>query len=274
MGELPIGEATFVLDPATFDEAFTAVKAGNFQVMQYGAMVNISGSWPGGGTKTVYDASIHGEPFALALPNSTDDSRTALAKWQTALSEPSATDRMRELGFLVNPVCDVMPIDINGVPFSAIRMTRYQDLPMHVRDGKNRDYSQEESDLFAGDLSRETFIQRTRGVHNDLVALIRNGVRLDYYGDSIDSMNICVVEGQMRLFFNDLAKTQFEPMVSEQGDDYARFYAKIAVRKIIESMSENEYQRNVTFVNKQLGPQGRGREEFIDLVVNELGQAA
>ena len=266
MGELPIGEAVYALDPTMFDEALAAMKAGNFQVMQDDATVDIHGSWPGGGTKSVYDASIHGEPFALALPNLIDDSSTSLAKWQTALNEPVATARLRKLGFMVNPVCEVMPIDVDGVPFPAIRMMRYQDLPVYVRDSKNRDPSQLESDLFV-----ESFIKRTSGVHDDLVALIRDGVRLAYYRDSIDSMNICVTDGQMRLFFNDLAETQFEPIESEESDDYARFYAKIAVRKIIESMSEVEYQRNGPFVNVQLGSQGEGRKEFIDLVVNELG---
>ena len=74
--------------------------------------------------------------------------------------------------------------------------------------------------------------------------------------------------------FNDLAETQFGPIESEQTNDYARFYAKIAIRKIIESMSEDEYQRNMAFVNEQLSPRGNGREEFIGLVVDELAQAA
>src|SRR5487761_1858148 len=102
MGEFPTGEAVQTLDTTAFDTVLTAIRGDNFQVRHDDVVVGIHGTLGSGGTKAAYDASVNGEHFALALPNTTDDTRTALDKWQVALHEPEATNRMREMGFMVN----------------------------------------------------------------------------------------------------------------------------------------------------------------------------
>ncbi|HSX06484.1 MAG TPA: hypothetical protein VLG92_02085 [Candidatus Saccharimonadia bacterium] len=246
-----------------------AIRSGNFQVTLDDTAVNIQGTLGSGGTKTAYDVSINGEAFALALPNTVDDTGIALDKWEVALREPQATDRMREMGFIVNPICEVLPATINGVTFPAIKMTRYQDMPIQIRDGKNGNSSIIEDDLLPSDIRKGSFMDRTSGIRGDIAALIKNNVSIGR-----DSFNICVVDGQMRLYFNDLAQAKFEPIDNERVEEYAEFYSKLAVGTIMNGMSYEEFQCHQGFFNEYFGFRGEGYGAFSGLVMDELAQVA
>ena len=266
MGEFSSDEVLHTLDPASFDACLGSIRSGNFQISQDDTPIEIYGKLgSGGGTKTVYDASLDAERFALALPNTTDGTETALAKWRVALHEPNVTDTMRDMGFVVNPTCEVMPVNISGTPFPAIRMTRFQDMPIQVRDGKNHSASVIESDIFAGSLELTSFMDRTADIRSDIIALIRSGVSIGR-----DSFNVCLIDGQLRLFFNDLASAKFGPVDSERREEYADFYSKFAIGAIKNGMSHDEFQHNKNFFDEHFGFQGSGYEEFLRPIMAEL----
>ena len=269
MGEYSTAEAVHALDPTMFETSLVAIRSSNFQITHDDSAVDIHGKLGGGGTKTAYDASVGGESFALALPNTTDSTSIALAKWQVALNEPKATDAMREMGFIVNPVCEVMPVNIDDTPFPAIKMARYQDMPIQIRDGKNHSSSVIKNDLFPDSLSLDSFMDGTGEIRTDIAALIRKGV-----GIGRDSFNVCIANGQMRLYFNDLATAKFEPISPEDAKDYAEYYSRLAVGTIMNGMSHGEFQRQQKFFDEEFGYQGRGYDAFTDLVMAELTQAA
>jgi hypothetical protein len=199
----------------------------------------------------------------------TDGTDVALAKWQVALNEPKATDAMREMDFIVNPVCEVMPVRINDTPFPAIKMTRYQDMPIQIRDGKNHGSSVIENDLFPDSLSLESFLYGIDGIRSDIAALIKKGIAVGR-----DSFNVCITDGQVRLYFNDLAATKFESMGPEDAKYYADYYSMLTVGTIVNGMSHEEFQRQHRFFAEEFGYRGRGYDTLTDLVMAELDQAA
>jgi hypothetical protein len=253
------------LDIAAISVCLEALQSGNFQLTAGGSEVFIKGVLgAGGGTKTVYDAFSDGEAFALALPNPTDNEQTAYRKWQVALNEPAMTDQLRDLGLVVNPDCQVWPVEINDTPFPAIKMLRYQDMPLQIRDGKNPTFSTIEHDLFPDNLDLSSFLEKTEGVRKDIAVLVKNGLVLNK-----DSFNICILNEEIRVFFNDLGDAQLKPSNHNTPEDYVAQYSLYAIGVLKNAMSEPEWQRHGALFN---GPafnyQGEAYQQFAARVMD------
>lgn len=263
MSETTVLTETPELNPQAFADSIAVMRSGDFEVSAEGQEVAIGRVLGGGGTKTVYDASLAGESFALALPNLTDGVDKAYKKWEAALKEPAATEAMRSIGLIVNPCCEIMPVAIGEKPFPAIRMTRYQDLPIQVRDSKNRNSSIVEQDLLPVELDDKSFSDSIVGVREDIATLIKQGVSIGR-----DSFNLCLSDGKLRLYLNDLAGAELNAIEPEEVADYVQYYAMHAIGAVMNGLSHDEFTRHKEFLRE-----GRLADSLAQQVTLELSDA-
>lgn len=216
------------------------------EVKHAGTSLEIGQKLGSGGTKTVYEANIESKPFALALPNVVDGVDKMIQKWQVALCEPENTARVRALGLLANPIYEALPIDINGVPFTAFKMTRYQDLPFQIMDGKNSNSSTVQGNVLPVELDDVTFEEFFGNITDDVNSMILNGLRV-----GLDSVNICIVNDIPRIFLSDLGNAQFEPFSQEDMPAQAERYVSYALSAFQNGLTEEEYQRHKAFFDSE-----------------------
>lgn len=230
------------------DQAMThlleSMRAEKLDVKHENKVVSLGDKLGSGGSKTVYDAVVDGEPFALALPNTTDDVQKMRQKWQNVLKEPDNTEKVRGLGLYTNPTCEVVPTSINGVIFPALKMARYQDLPFPIVDSKNVTSSTVNGNLLPGTLTIDAYQELMASILPDLEIMIKNGVQV-----GSDSINICLIEGKPRIYLNDLGTAVFKPFQDDQIPQVAEMYISNANGAFLNGLTEPEYQKHNTFFN-------------------------
>lgn len=219
-----------------------SVDKGQLEVYFENNPVTISKKLGEGGTKRVYDATIDGEFFALAISNVVDGAEKMMRKWSLVRQEPSNTDRVRVIGLFTNPICELIPVSINGVPFTALKMKRNQDLPFQIMDGKNFHHSTNTDDILSEQLNIYQFEDYFEGIVDDIKMLLQNGVRLD-----IDSINICIVDGKPRIYLSDLGPAVFKPFSNDEISSVAENYVMFAVGAFLNGLTELEFQRHRVF---------------------------
>lgn len=216
------------------------MRKGQLAIEANGRPVTVGKRLGAGGSKTVYDAVLDENSFALALPNTTDGYVRMMEKWSVVEREPENTAKLRELGLLVNPICEILPATINGISFPALRMTRYEDLPFEVRDSKNLTSSVHRSTFVPENgLTDENFRELFSSVTPDLLNLLKNRVSLHQ-----DSINICIEAGKPRLYLNDLGDAEWNGTASEFE---SRYYAQAVIRAFAAALTEDEWQTNKSF---------------------------
>jgi len=228
--ETGIGEAT-ITEPLR-----NALREKGHRIEHAGEVLTLGGRLGAGGTKTVYDAELKGQHFALALPNTTDGIVTMNEKWGRALKEPGITDRIRSLGVHVNPVCEPFPVTVNGIPLTAIRLQRFQDLPFPIVDSKNRLSSTLTASILPKDFSAETYQGMLQPALPDLAKLIKAGLHIGG-----DSMNICIINGEVRPYLNDLGSATFEPFVRGRAFRDAVNYISMLEHSCRQAFTDEEY---------------------------------
>lgn len=221
----------------------------------------------GGGSKTVYEVIIGEKRYALGLPNTVDAiGTTTFRKWSSVTHEPENTARMRELGFLVSPLCEMVPITVNGVAFNAIRMTPYDELPYEIREGKaGGEFTQ---NLLPEHLDRKTFKTLLQGPMGDIVRLVRN--RIDV---GSDSFNICVVDGQLRLFFADLGPAHIPSTSSISQREFAEHFVSNLIGAIEGCMSWEEHRQHQDFFDSEGIRYGSPQNIRDELIADVMRQA-
>jgi hypothetical protein len=200
-----------------------------------------------GGTKTIYEAVIEGNPFALAVPNTVDGAERMTQKWKVALQEPKNTEEIRSLGIFTNPTCETLPVDINGVPFIVIKMTRYQDLSFQIMDGKNPTSSTVKNEVLPKQLNDTRYEEYFSSIIPDLQTLIKNGVRVGR-----DSINICIVDGHPRIYLSDVGNAKFEPFPEKTIPEIVEKYVIYAQGAFLNSLTETEFQKHKTFFDSEI----------------------
>lgn len=221
------------------------IRKGQIDVIANGNPIQIGQKLGSGGSKTVYDAVLGGDHFALALPNIVDGVEVMERKWQSVLQEPDSTSRVRDLGIRVNTRCELLPVTVNGVPFQALLMHRYEDLPFKVLDGKNPTFSrglQTQVEKF----DSETFQQIFDPVLSDLAVMIKGGVRVGK-----DSINLCWQDNALRVFLSDLGSAQFEDITASDFGRYSKYYSMFALDAFINTLPEQVYQQNKYFFDNR-----------------------
>lgn len=218
------------------------MRKGQLEVAQQGRPLEIGKRLGEGGTKTVYEAAIGDGHFALGFPNTVDGVERMTQKWKVALQEPANTARVREMGLFANPICEALPVDINGVPFTVIKMARYQDLPYQIMDGKDSRASTVKTEVLPTELDRNSFESYFESVIPDVQTLLTNGVRV-----GVDSLNVCLVDGKPRIFLSDLGSADFEEISDEVRPRVAERYVGNAFSAFLNGLTEAEYQKHKPF---------------------------
>lgn len=219
-----------------------SMRKGQLEIVQNGNPLTIGKRLGEGGTKTVYEAVIGESSYALAVPNIVDGVDRMTQKWRVALQEPANTNRVRDMGLMTNSMCESIPVSINGVQFTALKMTRYQDLPFQIMDGKDSRASTVTGDVLPSRLNDSSFEEYFGNIIPDVQALIKNGVRV-----GIDSINVCLVDGKPRLFLSDLGNAEFEQFTPEQIPRASERYVSHAFSAFLNGLTEAEYQRHKDF---------------------------
>lgn len=219
-----------------------SMRKGQLEVAHQGTPLEVGKRLGEGGTKTVYEAVIGDGHFALGFPNTVDGVERMTQKWKVALQEPENTARVREMGLFVNPICDALPVNINGVPFTAIKMARYQDLPYQIMDGKDSRASTVKSEVLSSELDRSSFESYFESVISDVQTLITNRVRV-----GVDSLNVCLVDGKPRVFLSDLGSADFEEIPEEARPRVAERYVSNVFSAFLNGLTEVEYRKHKPF---------------------------
>lgn len=219
-----------------------SMRKGQLEVTHQGALLEVGKRLGEGGTKTVHEAVIGDDHFALGFPNTVDGVERMSQKWKVALQEPANTARVREMGVFANPICETLQVDINGVPFTVIKMARYQDLPYQIMDGKDSRASTVKSDVLPSELDRNIFEAYFESVIPDVQTLITNGVRV-----GVDSLNVCLVDGKPRIFLSDLGSADFEEISDEARPRIAERYVGNAFSSFLNGLTKAEYQKHEPF---------------------------
>jgi hypothetical protein len=229
-------------DTQAITHMLDSMRKGQLEATHDGTSLEIGRKLGEGGTKTVYEAVINSNPFALAFPNATDGVQIMTQKWKVALQEPANTDKIKAIGLFLNPICEVMKVNINGAPFPILKMARYQDLPFQIMDGKNPRSSTVDTEILPKQLDDATFEEYFSSILPDLQSLIQNGVRV-----GIDSVNICIVDGKPRIFLSDLGNAEFELIPRETMSKISEKYVMFASGAFLNGLTETEYQKHKVF---------------------------
>lgn len=200
-----------------------------------GTTIIIGGFLGSGGSKEVYSVDYCGKPYALGISGKIDGPAKILFKWYSVLMDPQNTERLRESGLKVNDFCQIVPVTINGFPFPAILMKRYQDHSFKIHDSKNRANYLNGSNI----KDDEMCLEFMGGLIEDVRTLITEGICLGR-----DSFNACTLPTSFRLYFNDLGSAQFCRFSSSEIDSVASEYASYAKNAFIKSFSDNAIVKN------------------------------
>lgn len=181
------------------------------EIKYQGVSVDIRGELGCGGSKTVYNAVINAEPFALSLPNSTDDANTVKKKWSEVLKEPENTKLIEDLGLYTNG-CNLFTVEIGSIQFPALRSKRYQDLSYKVIDRKNPNSSTVNGVVIPEQgLNEENVTKMLESTLDDVVTLVESGLSIN-----ADALNLCIDEnGKIRLFLCDLGSGLMEYKINK-----------------------------------------------------------
>jgi hypothetical protein len=223
-------------------------RSGDLSMSLASEKIDISGELGNGGSKKVYDVTIRGHNFALALPNAIDDTKTAAAKWKDALGEPENTERLRALGFITNSLCGIIPLEVNGTSFPALIMRRYQDEEFEIRDSKNPTSSVGQTPIIP-EGSQATEVPRLiETLARDIANLIKENIRLKR-----DNFNICILNGELRIYLNDLGVVDYEEIGSEEEEAFINSYTEHTVTAFINALAEEEYQLHKQYLDASTG---------------------
>ncbi|MCX6755681.1 MAG: hypothetical protein NT068_04080 [Candidatus Nomurabacteria bacterium] len=228
-----------VLDESTIETISQSRNKGNLSFGCNQLPVELISNKPigAGGSKEVYEVKINNASYALAIPHAgIDSSNKILEKWQTVLKEPDNTNHLRKMGFYTNDFIQTIPVSINNINFPALIMKRYEDLPFEIRDSKNIHSSIGSSKLISKQPTQEEIVQVMDNIIKEIVALIKHGVILHK-----DSFNLCVVNGQSHLYFNDLGNTKFETIDQKEYTKYITGYTSFAMNAFLNGLTDEEY---------------------------------
>ena len=192
-----------------------------------------------GGSKEVYDVSVDGEHYALALPGTADPAQIIIAKWSKVLKEPTNTNRLRELGLHVNDLCRVVPSTVNGHEFPALVMKRYSDHNFPIYDSKNPQGNYHELIKPDQQVTDEQGVSFFSPVGTEIVALVRNGAQLGR-----DCFNLCAIDGVPHLYLNDLGAATFGEIPQGDLERYVAAYVSSALGAFVNTATERVYREN------------------------------
>jgi hypothetical protein len=201
--------------------------------------VSLEGYLGSGGSKEVYSAVQDGHDFALCICGIQDNSERVVEKWKSVLKEPRNTDELRKRGFHVNDACKISIVKINGHQFPALLMKRYQDHSFSIYDAKNT--SGNDNPILEGDkeINDQLMMEVLSSVIDEITALIKEGVIL-----GTDSFNVCLSQGKVHLYFNDLGPMEIKVIQQEEYKEVIDYYVASAIAAFVNSISYKVFQES------------------------------
>ncbi len=196
-----------------------------------GESISLERKLGSGGSKEVYDIQIGDLHYALAIPGNIDSAEIVADKWQRVLREPISTTRLRDAGFRVNPLSELIGVELDGISFPALIMRRYEDLPFDVRDAKNPRSSIYREKIRSFDVDKD--LER---IGETIKSLAQKNIKTGG-----DSFNLFVDGEGLDLYFNDLGSCKFEEIPADKLKGVLEYYAMAASAALMNGFSEEEY---------------------------------
>ncbi len=204
-----------------------------------GIQATVSKTLGSGGSKEVYDVTINGQNYAFALPGTVDHSQIVIEKWTKVLQEPASTERLRDIGFYVNGLCQLVPARVNGQEFPGLIMRRYSDHNFPIYDSKNPGGRYHEFIKADERVTDETALDLFAPIGNEITKLVKSGARLGR-----DCINLCDIDGVPHLYLNDLGAATFGEITPDDFERYVEHYVSSAVGAFVNTVTERVYRGN------------------------------
>ncbi|MBQ7764544.1 hypothetical protein IJ384_04150 [bacterium] len=174
-----------------------------------------------GGSKCAYKCKYKGNEYCILLPHKA---------WNNALNEHNNTLILKNLGLLVNDICEIIKIKINNEDFPAIITSLYDSHKYKIFDCKNKNYNLNDYyDL--KNLNEDNIKYFFADILEDIKILIKNNIFLEQ-----DSFNFAVKDNTMRLFFNDLPYAQLEK-IKNNSNELKKTYISYVINNFFNVLS-------------------------------------
>jgi hypothetical protein len=233
-------EAVKLLNPDTLSAiSRSRASSGIESLLIDGVQATVSKKLGSGGSKEVYDISVRDQHYAIALTGTVDHTQIVIEKWTKVLQEPTNTDRLRNLGFYVNDLCQLVPTSVNGYEFPGLIMRRYADHDFPIYDSKNPKGRYHELIKAEEQVTDETALELFAPISDEIAKLIRAGASLGR-----DSINLCDINGVPHLYLNDLGAASFGEISPDDFEGYAEHYVSSAIGAFVNTVIERVYRGN------------------------------
>lgn len=215
-----------------------------------------TGRWlDGGGSKCAYNVKYNGEDICVLLPHK---------DWLNALREAQNTKILKNMGFLTNDYCKIVPVQIENEMLPALITKPYSKHSFKIFDKKNpTDDIDKYIDLDA--LNEGNAMKFMESLIEDCKKMAEHKLTLGG-----DSYNIALVNGKPRLYLNDLPYN-LDEVLSYCKDmpykDLLKDNLREAISALHASFSWDALDTN-TFV-KNLGKL-RYQDELIQKILSEV----
>jgi len=216
----------------------------------------------GGGTKTVYEIEHNNEKVAIALANSPE-------RWKNVLNEPQYTREIREAGLLTNDCCGIVPVEVDGKTFPALRMKPYNEHNFRIFDCKNPSdrISKDEGICDFENLTTEQACDMLNDFIDDVNKMLKNNIDI-----GSDSINLALTkDGKFRLYINDLPfekspvnTLRVKNMQDEEKMKLGRFYLERAFYALGFAIDKDIYYHSGFFTDEE------NKNKLIELMASKL----
>lgn len=196
---------------------------------------NYVGTWlGGGGSKCAYRVNYNGEDICLLLPHKA---------WGEALKEAKNTQILKQMGFLTNDYCKIVPVKIGDSLLPAMVSKPYDKHAFKIFDKKNpNDFIDKHINI--DELNETNAMSFFSELIEDCKKCAKNKLSL-----GSDSYNIALVNGKPRLYFNDLPYDSSEMFMGNNYDKTLKYTLEEALSGLCGAFSYNAEKAN-PFVKK------------------------
>lgn len=204
-----------------------------------GSSISVSsklGSW---WTKEVYNIEYMGKAYAMAIPWYIDKPKIIEEKRKKALAEIDNTNKIRDLWYYVNNEYFWKNILINGIIFPAIFMKPYSKHAFLIFDWKKASNKRNPLLSLEKNINDEYMISICSNILKEISKLIKDNISL-----GSDNFNMCIDQGEMHLYLNDLWNMKVAKIEENSQEEYIDYYLMFSIGVILNSLDEETYQKS------------------------------
>ena len=217
-----------------------------------------------GGTKMVYEIEFLGKKYALAILGPTKH----IDSWIGVLNEPNNTALINKSGLVANNLSKIIKVKLRNCEFPALLMKPYSEHPFLIFDRKNPRSSTGTLDNFWSQSFKNPMAptdselkQVFSSVAQDIALAIKQRLNLRE-----DSTNLCLKDGRLRLYVNDLPYEQEEMFVKVVRPQESAEWLAMLVSGALANSFYWKYRADNLFL-KRLGSLNETNTQFKQLLV-------